>query len=231
MNFILSAIPSTLNREEIRSQLAIRAGTRSEAILENILDNVEMLARPKAIYRASYIEKSDYDTVTVEDTVFHSTAMRRNLEDVGRIFPFIATCGTEVENTPIDRDDAIQRTWLSMIKLVLLRSTIETLREAIRDQYRLETLSTMNPGSAEAGVWPIEEQRPLFDLFGGPELVEQATGVRLLPSLFMSPDMSASGIMFPSDTTYFNCQLCQRQDCPSRKAPFDAALWETIHSS
>ncbi len=88
----------------------------------------------------------------------------------------------------------------------------------------------MNPGSAEAGVWPLEEQRPLFDLFGGPQVVDRAIGVRLLPSIFMSPDMSTSGILFPSVTTYVNCQLCQREDCPSRKAPFDAALWETIHS-
>ncbi len=230
MNTILS-IPIALNREEIRTQLAIRAGTKAEATLEKILNGVDALARPKAIYRVSYVEDRGTDTVAVEDTIFHSATMRRNLEEVGRIFPFIVTCGTEVENTPIDSDDAVQRTWLSMIELALLRQAMETLRNTIQEEYQLDHLSVMNPGSAEAGVWPIEEQRPLFDLFGGPEVVEQAIGVRLLPSYFMTPGMSASGILFPSETTYINCQLCQRQDCPSRKAPFDAVLWQSIQTS
>jgi len=230
MNTILS-IPIALNREEIRTQLAIRAGTKAEATLERILNGVDALARPKAIYRVSYVEDRGTDTVAVEDTIFHSATMRRNLEEVGRIFPFIVTCGTEVENTPIDSDDAVQRTWLSMIELALLRQAMETLRNTIQEEYQLDHLSVMNPGSAEAGVWPIEEQRPLFDLFGGPEVVEQAIGVRLLPSYFMTPGMSASGILFPSETTYINCQLCQRQDCPSRKAPFDAVLWQSIQTS
>lgn len=230
MNTILS-IPIVLNREEIRTQLAIRAGTKAEATLERILNGVDALARPKAIYRVSYVEDRGTDTVAVEDTIFHSATMRRNLEEVGRIFPFIVTCGTEVENTPIDSDDAVQRTWLSMIELALLRQAMETLRNTIQEEYQLDHLSVMNPGSAEAGVWPIEEQRPLFDLFGGPEVVEQAIGVRLLPSYFMTPGMSASGILFPSETTYINCQLCQRQDCPSRKAPFDAVLWQSIQTS
>ena len=156
--------------------------------------------------------------------------MRRNLEDVGRIFPFIATCGTEVENTPIEPDDATQEYWLKWIKLALVRISVEYLRSTIQNHYQLTGLSAMNPGSAEAGIWPLEEQRPLFDLFGGPDVVERAIGVRLLPSLFMTPDMSTSGILFPSDASYFNCQLCQRDDCPSRKAPFDADLWDRIHS-
>ena len=69
-----------------------------------------------------------------------------------------------------------------MIELALLRQAMETLRNTIQEEYQLDHLSVMNPGSAEAGVWPIEEQHPLFDLFGGPGVVEQAIGVRLLPS-------------------------------------------------
>ncbi len=157
--------------------------------------------------------------------------MRRNLEEVHRIFPFIATCGTEVENIAIGQEDATQEYWLRWIKLAVVRISVEYLRSTIQNHYQLTGLSAMNPGSAEAGVWPLEEQHSLFALFGGSETVEQAVGVRLLPSYFMSPDMSTSGILFPSDASYFNCQLCQRDDCPSRKAPFDAALWETVHNT
>ncbi len=102
MNNILT-IPFKLNREEIKSHVAIQQGSKPEAGIEKLLDHIEKLARPKAIYRVSYIQEFGSDTVTVEDTVFHSTAMRRNLEEVRRIFPFIATCGTEVETHPSDK--------------------------------------------------------------------------------------------------------------------------------
>ena len=230
MNIVLS-IPFTLNREEIKSQLAIPPGSRAEVSLEKILNHVQKIAIPKAIYRVSYIEELNNDSVTVEGAVFHSPALRLNLEEVHRIFPYIATCGIEVGDTPIDQDDPIQAYWLRMIELALVRISVEHVRKTIQELYRLETLSAMNPGSAEAGVWPLEEQRPLFSLFGGSQVVEGAIGVRLLPSCFMSPDMSTSGILFPSNTAFFNCQLCQREDCPSRKAPFDAALWETVQNS
>jgi hypothetical protein len=227
MNTILT-IPFTLDREEIKSQLAIRPGSKYEASLEKILDDVEKIARPKAIYQVSYVKSLGIDTVTIEDTVFHSQAMRLNLEKIHRIFPFIVTCGTEVADTPIEKDDPLEDYWLRVISLSLVRISMEHLRQTVQDLYGLTNLSAMNPGSAEAGVWPIEEQPSLFGLFGGEQVVEQAIGVRLLPSYFMTPDMSASGILFPSDSTYVNCQLCQREDCPSRKADFDAVLWESI---
>jgi hypothetical protein len=230
MNIILP-IPFTLNREEIKSQCAVRPGNQWDADLDRILDDAESLARPKAIYRISYVMERGSDTVTVEDTVFHSRAMVRNLEEIGRVFPFITTCGVEVEDTPIDHGDPLEAYWLSMIKLSLVRTARQYLSKAIQNQYRLGGLSEMNPGSGDAGVWPIEEQRHLFAMFGGIPAVEAAIGVRLMPTYLMVPEMSTSGILFPSHASYFNCQLCQREDCPSRKAPYDAVLWQSIQNS
>jgi hypothetical protein len=229
MNTILS-VPFTLDWDDIKAQLAIKPGTRAEESLETILDEVQKIARPKAVYRITYIDALGDDSVSVEGTVLHSRVFRHNLEGVHRIFPFVATCGIEVEDTPIDRDDFLQEYWLRIISLSLVRIAMDTLRQTLQEQYLLENLSVMNPGSAEADVWPIEEQQALFSLLGGAQAVEQAIGVRLLPSWFMTPDMSVSGILFPSEVTYVNCQLCQREGCPSRKAEFDAALWQNIQS-
>jgi hypothetical protein len=229
MNTTLT-IPFTLDRQDLKSQLSIKPGRKVEERIEYLFDEVEKIARPKAIYRVSYIENLGFDTVTVDSAVFHSQVLRFNLAGIHRIFPFVVTCGTEVANTPIEQDDPLEDYWLRVISLSLVRISMDGLRASIQDQYGIEKLSAMNPGSAEVDIWPIEEQPSLFDLFGGTQVVEDAIGVRLLPTHFMTPDMSASGILFPSDATYFNCQLCQRQDCPSRQAEFDAALWETIQS-
>lgn len=229
MNTILTA-PFTLPREEIQSQLAIKTGSHFEAALKELLNLVEEIARPKAIFRVSYIEARKIDTITIENITFHSRAMSANLDQIGRVFPFVATCGTEVDEIPLEQGDILKQYWLDTIKLALLDASMKHLHQTLQNHYRLVNLSAMNPGSGEASVWPIEEQHPLFSIFGGPKTVHQEIGVGLLPSYLMVPDMSVSGILFPSETSYYNCQLCQREDCSGRSAHFDAGLWESIQT-
>ena len=85
----------------------------------------------------------------------------------------------------------------------------------------------MSPGAAEAEVWPIEDQAPLFQLLVD---VEESVGVRLTESLFMVPTKSVSGIRFASERDFRSCQVCRRPRCPRRAAAFDAALWEELQA-
>lgn len=227
VNKILTA-PLDVNWEEIKANLSIKPGSSSDAQIEKILDEVTKIARPKALYRVSYIENRDHDMVMIDRNLFHSRALCANLEAVRRVFPYVATCGTEVDSISIDRNDIVQSYWLNTIKLSLLHTGIKYLRKSIQDQYQLEMLSAMNPGSGDVDVWPIEQQLALFSLLGGQQEIELSVGVRLLDSFLMTPEMSVSGILFPSQTTYYNCQLCQRKDCPGRQAHFDAKLWESL---
>ena len=73
----------------------------------------------------------------------------------------------------------------------------------------------MSPGSLED--WPITEQTKLFSIFGD---TERLIGVRLTDSMLMVPRKSISGILFPSEEGFTSCQLCDRERCPGRKAPY-----------
>ncbi len=77
----------------------------------------------------------------------------------------------------------------------------------------------MSPGSLND--WGIEEQSPLFSILGD---VETAIGVRLNESFVMVPNKSLSGIYFPTEIQFYSCQLCHRENCPTRKAPYDEKL-------
>jgi len=44
----------------------------------------------------------------------------------------------------------------------------------------------------------------------------------------MVPNKTVSGVRFPTEHDFRACQVCHRDDCPSRSAPFDAELWEAI---
>ena len=71
--------------------------------------------------------------------------------------------------------------------------------------------------------WPLREQRPLFTLLGD---VRSAIGVELTDTLLMVPRKSVSGIVFVAEETFASCQLCPRHDCPNRRAPYEAGLFE-----
>ena len=83
----------------------------------------------------------------------------------------------------------------------------------------------MSPGSGDVNVWPIEQQRVLFDLIGD---VEQQIGVHLTDTFLMLPNKSISGVRFSTTVDFRTCQLCHRESCPSRSAPFDQALWDAM---
>jgi len=44
----------------------------------------------------------------------------------------------------------------------------------------------------------------------------------------MVPEMSVSGILFPTETGYASCQVCHREDCRLRKAPFDEEIYRAV---
>jgi hypothetical protein len=90
------------------------------------------------------------------------------------------------------------------------------LAAQLEEQYGLGPLSSMSPGSLED--WPITEQTKLFSIFGD---TERLIGVRLTDSMLMVPRKSISGILFPSEEGFVACQLCGRQRCPGRKAPYN----------
>jgi hypothetical protein len=92
---------------------------------------------------------------------------------------------------------------------------------------RMAKWAVMHPGSGDADVWPIEQQKELFALLGD---VGGLTGVTLTDSMLMIPTMSVSGIVFPTERDFATCQVCHREDCLRRAAPFDEAVWREVRA-
>ena len=219
-------IPFALNANQLFEQLRIKAGTDHAKELEDLASKVQEIGRPKALYKVSFIDEKGADSITIDGVTFTSFALRKNLDSIERVFPYIATCGTEIDDIEIEQGDLQRKLWLAFLKGNLLEISIQYLREHLDRRHKVSKLATMNPGSGDASVWPIEQQRELFSLFGD---VEKLIGVRLTKSLVIAPDMSVSGILFPTETDFQSCQLCHRENCRFRRAPFDRELWESIN--
>lgn len=218
---VLEDIGFQPNIEDLKRKLRVRDKGGWADRFTCLVQEAKATARPRALYGIAFVEERSESSVVVDGIRLDSRVLRVNLEKAHRVFPFLVTCGTELHEWAASHEDILQRYYADEIAEAALRQALGALREHLNERYRLGRTSTMSPGSLPD--WPIQAQRPLFALFGD---TEQLLGVRLTDSLLMVPSKSVSGIRFPTEHTFASCQLCPREGCPSRQAPYDAALYE-----
>lgn len=187
-----------------------------EALLRRLIEKAQSAVSPRAVYRAGFIDEKREDRVIIEGVLFISRVLRRNLDPVGRVFPFVLTLGKAADDLIDESGDLLEKYLLDQTLNLILRKARRRLEQHLCSTFALGNISSMSPGSLPD--WPIEQQQPLFRLLPG---VEDALGVRLTETFLILPRKSVSGVYFPSETTFLSCQLCPRDRCDSRKAAFD----------
>jgi len=218
---VLRNIPVEFDLPEVLQRFRVPSDSLDAADVAQLLARVREVVKAKAICAVCYIEKRGRDTVEFGSAVFTSRVLAVNLDGVHRVFPFIATCGGELDDIPGVAGDPLREYWLDELRIMALRAASARVRERIEERYRPGKLSSMSPGSL--GDWPITQQTQLFSVFGD---VEAEIGVRLTDSFLMLPMKSVSGVYFPTERSFASCQLCPRDDCPGRSAPYDPSLWK-----
>ena len=223
---ISKEIPFRIERKQLREDLRVKEGSSLAAQLERLMDEAEAVGRPKTCYRVAYVDGKEEDRVILEGVSFTSRILRVNLARAHRVFPFVATSGRELEEWLKSTQGMLAQYWADAISEMALRSAIQNLSEHLANRYRPGPLSRMNPGSLPD--WPLEEQRSLFAVLGE----EPARiGVRLSEDLLMTPIKSVSGIFFPTEERFESCQLCPRERCIGRRAPYEPHLYDQKYSS
>ena len=215
---ILNDIPVRLPLGEIRRQLHLDKDKRWEEV-KTLLEVAKPLITPRAAYKISYIDQKLENAVVIEGVRFTSRVLRKNLDEVERVFPYVITIGNQLKETAGESRDLIREYYFDIIGNIALSATRKFLEKQLQSRYGIDGMSFMSPGSLTD--WPIEEQKPLFSLFGEEET---PVGVKLTKSLLMLPAKSISGICFPTEVSFFSCQLCPRDKCAGRKAAYDNNL-------
>ncbi|MDI6741422.1 MAG: vitamin B12 dependent-methionine synthase activation domain-containing protein [Smithella sp.] len=220
---ILDQITFRADLSALSAVLRLRKDTQDEKRLMVMLDQARSLAKPKGAYTESFIEEMKDDYVIIDGVRLNGNLLPVNLIDVKRVFPYLATCGTELEEWSAGVEGLRERFWADTIMMFALGSAIGEIDRHIEKNSNPGKRSSMNPGSLKE--WPIEEQKGLFEILGD---ADARIGVKLQKSFMMYPLKSVSGIFFPSEHSYENCRLCSREKCPGRRAPFDACLREDL---
>jgi hypothetical protein len=216
---IIDRIPVKLEAGDIARRLHIRPDRAGSSHLEELIELARSLVSLRAVYDISYVGAKDAGSVEVAGVAFRSGVLRHNLESAQKVFPYIMTIGPELEKTAASLGDLLKQYYLEEIANIVLEQGAAWLTDKLQGRWGFPRLSNLSPGSLED--WPITEQRQLFSLFGD---AEKVIGVRLTDHFLMLPRKSISGILFPSEEGFTACQLCPRDDCPSRRARYDEAL-------
>jgi len=215
---ILEDIRIDLNPKKIGEKLRVQK-TGNWNQFQELFEAAKALITPKAAYGVRYIGEKLEDAVVIDGVCLTSRVLRKNLEMVGRVFPYVVTIGPGLESKADASQDLLEKYYLDTIGNIALSKTRKYLEDELRAGFAIEGLSFMSPGSLKD--WPIEEQTSLFSLLEG---VENTVGVKLNESLLMIPRKSVSGIYFPTKVTFYNCQLCPRKHCEGRKAAYKEEL-------
>ena len=204
--------------------VAIRAKLQKKQVLDwdhfqNLLETAKPLIAAKAVYEVSYVREKGEDAIDIDGILLRSRVLRNNMDKVERVFPYVVTIGALLEEKAKASKDLMEKYYLDVIGNIALTRARSFLADHLRSRFAIKGISYMSPGSLDD--WPLEEQRPLFLIFGD---AASSIGVRLNESLLMIPKKSLSGIYFPTEITFHSCQLCPRESCIGRRAPYNETL-------
>lgn len=194
--------------------------------IQELMEKAAPIAKPKAFFMEVKIDSRTDKSVTIGGQTFYSVALAKNLVKVDTVYPFLCTCGRELADYAKTLDDMMSQYAFDAIMDFYRKQVTIDLTEALSN-YLPEggQTSAVNPGSLVD--WPVSEQKKLFAVFGKNA---EKTGVSLTESCLMFPVKTVSGIRYPTDQAFHNCELCQRKHCPNREAPFNKELYlKTLH--
>jgi hypothetical protein len=217
---VLNRIPFELDPARILKHMRVRGDSkRYENNINELIDMVAPLARPKAMYKIACVANRTDARLKIDEVEFKSLLLKDKLANIETVFVCITTCGTEVEKLGILANDVMKRFCLDTIKNMILFSASGYLKNHLVQRFHLDKISVLNPGETES--FPISNLRNLFTILGD---VEGLIGVRLTDNCAMVPLKSGCGIFYSSDTEFVSCRLCPQTRCNGRRARYEPEL-------
>ena len=219
---ILTIEPSAVSFDAVLSDLHMSKEHKSYGKVAALYESAVKIVKPVALYVVLTPEERD-GAIWLNEVMLEEPFVYKMLSGHDTVVPYAASCGKEIDEWSQVFTDLFEQFVADTIKESYLDAVLDKLNREVQEQYfdAGTSASSINPGSLED--WPITGQKPLFEILGGIPGVAEDIGVTLKDSLMMIPTKSVSGIIFPSDVPYHNCQLCQKANCPERSAPFEGA--------
>jgi hypothetical protein len=194
-------------------QLRLNAIPKLKDKFLSLLSEATSLAHPKICWHSvEPVFCGDYK-LKLENTTFNSKVLyiltyKSINETVSRrsLYPFIATCGTELEGWSSKCEKRIEYYWANIIMQHALQAALAALEASLK-KIEEESISRIEPGIAKD--WPIEEQCKLFNLL----TPCKSKDISINPQSILTPKYSIAGIYFFSKKIIPPCLYCSLRIC------------------
>lgn len=218
-------IPFRIDPAAVARDLEAEGNAVSVETLERLAAEARSVGRPKILIRPAAVSGVEENAVRLGEYRFSSRAMAVHFAEASRVFPYLATAGTELADWVESLPDSA-RTAGDRMAEAALGAALSAVETEVRDRFGIDGLARVHPGSLVD--WDLSEQRILFDFLGD---TRGRIGVRLDGNLWMHPPKSGSGIVFPDRTGFVVCRLCPVSGCRLRRADFEPGRYERCYGA
>ena len=133
---VLDNIPVRLELDSVVKKLRIRKMNEDfEKIIRELFGMVRPIAKPKAVFEISRVDNKQGDSLEIGGVRFTSHVLRVNLDKLEVVFPYIVTCGSELDEIEIPEHELLKCYFLDQIKEVIVRSARSYLNDYIRENH------------------------------------------------------------------------------------------------
>jgi len=133
---VLDNIPVKLDFEVVSKKLRLRNKNEDvEKIIQELIETSRSLAKPKAVFEISRVENKRGDSLDIGGVTFTSHVLRVNLDKVDKVFPYVVTCGRELDEIKIPPQQIMKSYFLDQIKELVVRSALNYLADYLRKNH------------------------------------------------------------------------------------------------
>ena len=169
------------------------------------------LVRPKFILKRFEIYKVNDTGLVIGDIKFNSRTLAEMINANTPVFVFAGTGGKEIELYADGLTDYFEKYVTDQLAYMGCLYALESIRQTLKNIYKIQNYVSLAPGSLPD--WDVIETKKIFDLMGEEH---KKIGLRILDSGMVDPVKTVSGILFESEDAFNSCELCNREDCPTR---------------
>ena len=133
---VLDNIPVKVGLNDVFKKTRIRSRNEVyEEVIQELLDLINPIAKPKAVYDISRVDNKQGDSLDIGGVRFTSHVLRVNLDKVEKVYPYVATCGREIDEIEIPQHEIMKYYFMDQIKEIVARSALSYIQEHIRSNH------------------------------------------------------------------------------------------------
>lgn len=216
---LIDHIKVEITKEDVLRKLGMPPDHKLGDSMAEVVEEAKPIANGKLLYGEAKIEGRTEDTITIGGVVFTGKDLVDALKDVDTVYPYICTCGRELNDYAMECKDIVKMLYLDNIAHYYLLQPSIVLSDILDNELGTRT-TCMTPGSFEK--WELSQNLPIFQLLNNGEGID----VTLNEYALMYPAKSVAGIRFKTADCGKKCSICMKRDCENRAEDFSRIIYE-----